>query len=180
MSDIHQVFSLPLKSPKIPIKYGFLAVVTSKFNSRSSINDSRDSWDWQGERYKTIKLQSLFSTFISKFMHCCNICISNTFKSSDQTSGLTSTFNDTQGVLEHSRHSESTRKHGYLEGTRACRSLGHLEHLGTLALRHLGTRALKALGYTGACKPEISNLLHLSSELKYNLKKHIYKYDPPH
>ena len=146
MSDIHQVFSVALKSPKIPIKYGFLVVVASMFNSRLSINDSKDSWDWLGERYKTIKLQSLFSILFQ------NLCIAVIYVYlillkvvyyvtiiSDQTSGLTGTFNDTQGALEHSRHSESTRKHGYLEGTRACRNLGHLNTWALRALRYFGT-----------------------------------------
>ena len=44
------------------------------------MNDSKVSCDWLGEGYKTINLQSLFSTFISKSMHSRNICVSNTFK----------------------------------------------------------------------------------------------------
>ena len=63
------------------------------------------------------------------------------------------TSKDTQRVLEHLRHSESTRALGarsegtwalrHLESTR--RALRHLRHLGTRAFRylmHIGTRAL--------------------------------------
>ena len=45
LSDLHQVFSLALKSPKITIKKGFLAAISSIFNSRLSIKVSKVSCD---------------------------------------------------------------------------------------------------------------------------------------
>ena len=51
-------------------------------------------------------------------------------------SGKQSPLKDTQRVLEHSRHSESTR------------TLRHLSTWTLAALKHLCTRALKALGHS--------------------------------
>ena len=64
-------------------------------------------------------------------------------------SGTGRAFKDTQRILKHLRHSESTRALGQSEGTQA---LGHLRNLGTRTLRalsHLGTRELKPLRHIG-------------------------------
>ena len=62
------------------IKYGFLLAILSKLSSKLSVNFSKTSGDWLGERYKEIKLLNLPPTGVSKFMHSSKYQISNNLK----------------------------------------------------------------------------------------------------
>ena len=118
-----------------------------------------------------------FSFCISFFLHETYFMLSILFKSHRiRHSGTGRAFKDTLKVLEHLRHSESTRALGHSESTqKALKALGHSDtygprafggHLGTWRalghLRHLGTRTLRAPRHLGTQGTRALEALYLA------------------